>query len=97
MEVNSITDVDIYWCEFHREQAWTRWTGKAANVPPEEKEDVLRIFRQLAHSATVEEFNEACVCLHESEFWSDALESYMDGYWLPRKEVGVLTLHSFKQ
>eukprot|EP00794_Sanderia_malayensis_P001794 gene1794-1999_t len=50
-EINALEEVFedcfVYLCDFHREQAWTRWVSKADNGVTNVKEEVLLEFSEL--------------------------------------------------
>lgn len=52
-----VSETCVYLCDFHREQAWERWLKASHNGVGNEKSEVLHLFRCIAHSKTVEEFD----------------------------------------
>ena len=46
------SDCKVLLCDFHREQAWERWTAKKDNGVAENRECILALMRQLARART---------------------------------------------
>ena len=49
---NQSSGTMVYPCDFHRAQAWERWTSKTANGVSPSKEEVLAKLRLVANSET---------------------------------------------
>ncbi|KAH6948411.1 hypothetical protein HPB50_024244 [Hyalomma asiaticum] len=94
-EISSISEVfpqsEVMLCNFHREQAWERWVKRKENdVPPDQKDALLGLFRKIANSSSREEFDEAYKCLKNSVFWrNDKVASYFETQWMPAAKMWV--------
>ncbi|XP_075750797.1 uncharacterized protein LOC142817628 [Rhipicephalus microplus] len=94
-EISAISEVfpqsEVMLCNFHREQAWERWVKKKENdVPPDQKDALLGLFRKIANSSSREEFDEAYKCLKNSVFWrNDKVASYFETQWMPAAKMWV--------
>eukprot|EP00112_Aurelia_sp_Birch-Aquarium-sp1_P004313 Seg1487.9 transcript_id=Seg1487.9/GoldUCD/mRNA.D3Y31 product="hypothetical protein" protein_id=Seg1487.9/GoldUCD/D3Y31 len=90
-EINAIEtifkdhDCFVYLCDFHREQAWTRWVSKTEHGVTRVKDEVLCRLRRLAKADT-EANRQALYQLRSSTIWKDheKLRSWMEGTWLPQ-------------
>lgn len=82
-------DSFVFFCDFHREQSWTRWVSKTDNGVGDSKEKVLAMMRRCAHSCSVEEFEVALESLTNSKEWiSNArLRNWFTKTWLSEKKV----------
>ena len=60
------SDCRVLFCNFHREQAWERWTSKKDNGVSHNKETLLRLMRQIARSRTEECFESSLQMLRET-------------------------------
>ena len=62
-------DCKVFLCDFHREQAWTRWTSKIDNGVSMSKDKVLAMMRRCAHATTPEQYQHAVAQLKKSPEW----------------------------
>lgn len=69
-------------CDFHREQAWERWTKrKDHGVDPE---SILPQLRKIAQAFTAKDYAEAVLSLKKSDDWKNNpdLVRWFSGTWL---------------
>ena len=60
MVINNICiETQVLLCDFHREQAWERWTSKKDNGASDTREDLLAKLRQIAKATTQHKYNKA--------------------------------------
>ena len=77
--------IHVYICEFHREQAWTRWVRKGENgLKANEQQQLLLCLRNIAKSQNVGELKRSKEQLQGSEFWKRKanLREYVTTQWL---------------
>ena len=77
--------IHIYICEFHREQAWTRWVRKGENgLKAIEQQQLLQCLRNIAKSQTVADLKQFKQQLEGSDFWKKKanLREYVTTQWL---------------
>lgn len=76
-------------CDFHREQAWTRWLSKVHNRVSEEKEIVLDMLRKCAHALSVNEYEQSVHNLQHSSQWLKypRLRNWFTKTWLTEYKV----------
>ena len=81
----------MFLCDFHREQAWERWTAKAANGVSPIKDEVLAKFRLIANSETENIYQERVCSLKESNFWKENqnLQVWFENHWLKEHKVSA--------
>ncbi|XP_046570097.1 uncharacterized protein LOC124278436 [Haliotis rubra] len=87
IEANAITntfpDAEIFICDFHRKQAWQRWTSAIRNGVAEQQEEILRLLNCVAESATPAEFEKNEEVLRQSHIWRNyKLRHYINTHWL---------------
>ena len=77
-------------CDFHREQAWERWTSKKDNGVSQNKETLLKLMRQIARARTEESFESSLQILRETPYWkaNTNLKRWFENTWLKHKQVG---------
>ena len=61
-----ISGSQVLICDFHRKQAWERWTSTKNNAFGH-KDDILRLFRKVAMAKNTDAFHEALETLRSSE------------------------------
>ncbi|CAN7979762.1 unnamed protein product [Ixodes pacificus] len=94
-QISAIADVfpesDVMLCNFHREEAWERWVKRKENdVPPDQKDELLNLFRRVASSNSTDELDEAYGCLKASIFWKNPkVVSYFETQWMSVAEMWV--------
>ena len=92
-EINALERVfpecKVYLCDFHREQAWTRWVSKKEHKVYHVKEEVLARLRKIANAETEKAFEDAIVSLHQSSVWKlyPTLQKWFSNYWYPHHKV----------
>lgn len=81
----------MFLCDFHREQAWERWTAKSANGVSAIKEQVLAQLRLIANSETEEIYQERVHALRESDIWKEnpRLCEWFENHWLKDHKVSA--------
>ena len=84
-----LTEADIYICDFHREQAWLRWTSATANRVKDEQETVLCLLHEIAQSNSRDDYEKAVGKLESSKICSNSekLHKWFTRTWLQRHEV----------
>ncbi|XP_029934407.1 uncharacterized protein LOC115378326 isoform X2 [Myripristis murdjan] len=77
------TDSKVILCDFHREKAWIEWTRKKDHSVTCQ-EEVLKILRVIADSATAEEFENTTLLLKQHPDWqtNERLSSWLSSTWL---------------
>ena len=81
----SFPGMHVYICEFHREQAWTRWVKKGENgLKLDEQNQLLSCLRNIARSKSEAELQKRKVELEETSFWKRKknLRTYLTNQWL---------------
>jgi len=78
-------------CDFHREQAWERWTSATKNGVAETslREGLLARLRRIANAPTVDAFNVAVNDLKQCSIWRSnaALQRWFSNTWLKEHKV----------
>ena len=79
-------------CDFHREQAWERWTTKTSHGVAALKEEVLARLRRIAHASTITDCNKAVSDLKDWHVWKSnaLLRNWFQETWLQEKEVSLI-------
>eukprot|EP00794_Sanderia_malayensis_P004285 gene4285-4854_t len=96
-EINAIetvfeaSDCFVYLCDFHGEQAWTRWTSKSENGVSQMKEEVLCRLRRIARADNEDKYKSAVQQLKASTIWinNTNLQNWMNNVWLPQHKRWV--------
>lgn len=85
----SNTGCMVFLCDFHREQAWGRWTAKSVNGVSSNKEEVLAKLRLVANSETEEIYQERVRTLKEFSVWKENnhLRGWFENHWLKDHKV----------
>ena len=92
-EINAIESVfescRVYLCDFHREQAWTRWVNKHDHKVTHVKEEVLARLRKIAHAESETDFENAVDALYQSTILANysMLRNWFNNYWYPHHKV----------
>lgn len=98
----SFPGVQIYLCDFHREQAWERWTNQRKHgLSNSDRESLLHLLRECstAPSASPESglpgdahYNQAVTALKNSSVWknNEDVRVWLDTNWLPISQVGII-------
>ena len=85
-------EVTVYICDFHREQAWTRWTRDSKHgLKKQDQEQVLSNLRKCAWAPTIELYQEAVDILKASPEWktNTKVQQWLTMSWLSIPEVGT--------
>ncbi|XP_065067607.1 uncharacterized protein LOC135693148 [Rhopilema esculentum] len=88
-EINALEDsfegAEVYLCDFHPEQAWTRWVSATKNKVNEYKIEVLARLGRLAKAESEVQYHKMLHELRESSIWKDspALQQWFSNQWLP--------------
>ena len=75
-------------CDFHREQAWERWTKDHKHGhTSEQSEELLHLLRECAHAPPVDPAGrnkQAETRLQQSQLWkqNEAVQQWLNNYWL---------------
>ena len=87
-------DVQIFICNFHREQAWERWLARASNGLTVDKHNVPAKLRSVARARTEKEYMDKLGELKDSKEWksSSNLQKYITKTWLPQYKVSEINL-----
>ena len=90
------TGCEIRICDFHREQAWIRWTKLLKHGVNDKRNDVLELLRSIANASTVDKYDEAVNNLKTNILWNEnkALQQWFTRTWLAQHEVHCLALTS---
>ena len=74
----------VYICDFHREQAWERWTKTVSHGV--NKDEVLPKLRRIASSSTQEAYDLAVDDLKSSEIWNSNIlfKKWFANKWLAK-------------
>lgn len=94
--------ITVYVCDFHREQAWTRWVhDRKSGLQREEGDELLSLLRECARAPSGSEaegydyhFKEAVKKLRSSAVWwqHDNVRRWLNGTWLSNQKVGISIL-----
>ncbi|XP_066929672.1 uncharacterized protein [Clytia hemisphaerica] len=84
-------DCWILICDFHREQAWTRWLRKGDNGMKLLQDEVLAMLRKIANASTVKSFEDSVKELKNSNIWKEHqhFRNWIGVTWLPLHEKWV--------
>jgi len=84
-----LAEIITYICDFHREQCWERWLRKTENGLTGSREEVLKLLRTVAKSATEDSYQENLSALQESELWlaNPKLRNWFEKTWLVEAKV----------
>ena len=82
-------------CDFHKEQAWLRWTSQSRNgVDPAHKEQLLGMLRAISHADTVDSYAKAVESLKQSSTWKSntALQQWFTRRWLTHSKASLYSV-----
>ena len=87
--VFQFSDCKVLLCDFHREQAWGRWTAKKDNGVAENRECILALMRQLAQARTEDAYENALKQLRDTHEWktNKNFKKWLENTWLRHKKV----------
>ena len=85
----SFEAAEVYLCDFHQEQAWTRWVSATKNKVREYRTEVLARLRRLARSNSEGQYKKMLLELTESSVWKESptLQQWFGNQWLPEYKV----------
>ena len=76
-------NIEVYLCDFHREQAWNRWVNKAENGVANVADQVKVYLRSIAHSITHSDAQLTVKNLMNADFYQGRLKNWFTRTWLP--------------
>ena len=76
-------NIEVYLCDFHREQAWNRWVNKAENGVANIADQVKVYLRSTAHSITHADAQLTVKNLMNADFYHGKLKNWFTRTWLP--------------
>ena len=82
----------VYICDFHREQAWTRWSKKSENkLSHDEQEMFLSHMRSISYSRTWKTLCDRLNAIQGSLLWDkhENVKSYVRRYWFSQLDRWV--------
>ena len=76
-------------CDFHREQAWERWTKKTENNVKDHRLELLALMRNVARAESEEDLKAALELLQSHSGYTTNLkfQKYFKNTWLASKEL----------
>ncbi|XP_053392117.1 uncharacterized protein LOC123539246, partial [Mercenaria mercenaria] len=88
---NCFEGIEVYICNFHREQSWQRWLTRGENGAGSHKESILKLLRSIAHARTEEECLHQIQMLKSSELYEENMgfRKWIDKQWLMEKKRWV--------
>ena len=92
--LSEFSDCKVLLCDFHREQAWERWTSKKDNGVAENCESILALMRQLARARTEDGYENALEKLKDMCEWKNNknFKKWLENTWLRHKKVVLMKL-----
>ncbi|XP_068691142.1 uncharacterized protein [Montipora foliosa] len=98
-EITAIEEVfpgcKVFLCDFHREQAWERWTAKSANGVNSHREEVLAKLRLVASAESEELYASQVKALKECHFWKEnsRMRDWFENHWLREHKVSKMKIY----
>ena len=95
--------VTVYGCDFHREQAWTRWIQDHKNgLSVDEREQLLSLLRDCAWAPSASElacdfhYKQSLEKLQKSTVWKqhENVRNWLVGSWLNSPKVSLTSITS---
>ena len=82
--VLKFSDCHMLLCDFHREQAWERWTSKKSNGVVDNRENILASMRQLARARSEDLYENALTKLKDTSEWKTNIKfrRWLENTWL---------------
>lgn len=82
------SDSQVLICDFHRNQAWERWTSKKVNSVGD-KDQILTLLRKVALAKDEDAFHQQVQALTASKVWqsNEKLQKYFNRVWYPHHKV----------
>jgi hypothetical protein len=82
------SDSQVLICDFHRNQAWERWTSKKENSV-EDKDQILTLLRKVALAKDEDAFHQQVQAMTASKVWqsNQKLQNYFNRVWYPHHKV----------
>lgn len=89
-------DVAVYICDFHRIQAWQRWSKASKNgLSADEQSFFINTMQKIAYSRTKEAYEKGVEALRKSQLYKNPrVRYYCDQVWLPCAKRWA---HAFRQ
>jgi len=83
------SESEVYVCDFHREQCWLRWLSLSKHGVTSDRDQLLKLMRDIARSTTPDEFSARVKLLKESRMWASnaSLRQWFDRTWLQQHTV----------
>jgi len=80
---------EVYVCDFHREQCWLRWLSLSKHGVTSDRDQLLKLMRDIARSTTADEFSANVKLLRDSPMWAKnaALRQWFEKTWLQQYRV----------
>ena len=82
-------NIEVYLCDFHREQAWNRWVNKAENGVANIADQVKVYLRSIAHSITHADAQLTVKNLMNADFYHGKLKNCFTGHGCHKLNDGV--------
>ena len=76
-------NIEVYLCDFHREQAWNRWVNKAENGVANIADQVKVYLRSIAHSISHADPQLTVKNFMNADFYHGKLKNWFTRIWLP--------------
>ena len=88
-------DCSVYICDFHREQAWLRWTSLSKHGVSVVRDELLALLRNVARAKSSEQYYDAVHRLQTSDIWrrNEALQQWFGNKWLPQHKACTPSLN----
>lgn len=93
----SFPNISVYICDFHRIQAWQRWSKNAKNgLSPADQKEFLRLMQQLAYAKTTTHYDKKLQKLRKSNVYvsNPKVRQYCDNFWL---QCSCRWAHAFRK
>jgi len=86
-----IAGVEVYICDFHREQCWLRWSSLSKHGVSKVRDELLELLRKTARAADVDAFRDALQQLQSSRIYqkNEVLKNWFEKTRLPHKQVSA--------
>ena len=100
----SFPNTQIYLCDFHREQAWERWTNNHKHgLSADQKELLLSMLRECANASPTDlesglpqdfYYQKAIDNLKKSDVWqnNEDVRNWLDTKWLHISKVNIIII-----
>ena len=75
--------IQVFLCDFHREQSWSRWVNLRKHGVFMIGDDIKARFRRIANAISMPEYEHALEDLRSWENYPGAVENYFENHWYP--------------